>query len=127
MFFQHDFGNVFFLCLYQKCNVWAPTWAPTWRQKPTICCHFRIKNPKNQMGTPKARQSLTWTHPGPSENIEDALLDVENLHFSAQRPFKTERNTKNNACGQPPRLRKKLRPNLMILNTFGTILGKNTF
>ena len=79
----------FFKFLYQKYNFWAPTWAPTWRQKPTNFCHFRIKSPKNPMGTPKARQSLPWTPPGPSENLEDELLDVENLHFSAPRLLKT--------------------------------------
>ena len=81
----------FFKFLYQKYNFWAPTWAPTWRQKPTFFFIFRIKSPKNPMGTPKARQSLPWTPPGPSENLEDELLDVENLHFSAPKLLKTQK------------------------------------
>ena len=58
------------------------------------------------MGTPKAHQSLPWTPPGPSENLEDELLDVENLHFSAPRLLKTQKITENINLGQPPRLRK---------------------
>ena len=58
------------------------------------------------MGTPKARQSLPWTPPGPSENLEDELLDVENLHFSAPRLLKTQKITENIGFGYAPRLRK---------------------
>ena len=83
----------FFTFLYQKYNFWGPTWAPTWRQEPTHFHHFRVRSFKNPMGTPKAPQSLPWTPPGPSESLEDELLDVENLHFSAPKLLKTQKIT----------------------------------
>ena len=93
-FFNMLLETVFFKFLYQKYNFWAPTWAPTWRQKPTKFCHFRIKSPKNPMGTPKARQSLPWTPPRPSDNLEDELPDIENLYFSVPRLVKTQKKSK---------------------------------
>ena len=82
--------TVFFKFLYQKYNVWAPTWAPTWRQKPTNFHDFRVRRPKNPMGTPTAPQSLPWTPPGASESLENELVDIENLHFSTPRLLKTQ-------------------------------------
>ena len=58
------------------------------------------------MGTLKPPQSLPWTPPGPSENLEDELLDVENLYFSAPRQLTTQKISENISLGQPPRLRK---------------------
>ena len=79
----------FFKFLYQKYNFWAPTWAPTWRQKPTNFCHFRIKSPKKPDGNPKSRSKPALDASRTLRNLEDELLDVENLHFSAPRLLKT--------------------------------------
>ena len=73
------------------------------------------------MGTPKAPQSLPWTPPRPSEGLENELLDVENLHFSAPRLLKTQKITENIGFGYAPRLHK----NYFKIYRFWALLGRS--
>ena len=80
-FFNMLLETVFFKFLYQNV-IFGLQLGPQLGVKSLHFLHFHIKSPKNPMGTPKARQSLPWTPPGPSENLENEPLDIENLHFS---------------------------------------------
>ena len=54
------------------------------------------------MGTPKAPQSLPWTPPGPSENLENEPRDIENLHFSWPRLIENTKKIRKKKRGPRP-------------------------
>ena len=82
---------------------------------------FSHQEPNKPDGNPKAPQSLPWTPPRPSEGLENELLDVENLHFSAPRLLKTQKITENIGFGYAPRLHK----NYFKIYRFCTLLGRS--
>ena len=67
---------------------------------------FSHQEPNKPDGSPKKNPSLPWTPPGPSENLENEPLDIEDLHFSCPIPIEnTKEITENTGFCQPPRFR----------------------
>ena len=82
---------------------------------------FSHQEPKKPDGNPKSPSKPALDASRTLRNLEDELLDVENLHFSAPRLLKTQKITENIGFGYAPRLRK----NYFKIDRFCTLLGRS--
>ena len=82
--------------------------------------------PRKPHGSPRNPQSLSWTPPGRSENLENEPPELENLHSSTWTSENTQ-NLKKTWFWPATQNWQNLRQNLTILGTFGPILGKCVF
>ena len=89
MFFQRAFGNCIFSSFYIKNIIFGLQLGPQLGVKNLHFFSISHQELKKPDGNPKSQSKPALDASRTLRNLEDELLDVENLHFSAPRLLKT--------------------------------------